>query len=234
MIFIYILVSIILLWIFAPLILGIPITYLTIKQNIKHNIEEYNEDELPAGCKDYFSNQYSELIPLGFSHKSYFKHTNTGIPNHIIYTAIIDNPKIETVAILYNCINLNIQLNYMEFSCKFTDDYTITTHNANIFSIFIYPEHIIMNKIETDNIKELLENHLTTIEELKENRIFKDRSKLDYIYEFEKAQNEIFQYQIENGLMKSCENGMVYRPTFIGAIRMVFQQWILFKHIKIK
>ena len=232
MTFLSILLIVFLFWLLAPLILGIPIVYLTLKQNVKHNINVCDESEIPLKCKIYFSNQYSELPSLGFSHISYFRHKNTGNPPSTIYIGIMVNPEIETRAEVYCLINERMQSCYTEFSCEFKDEYVISTYNAKNPSSLIPPERMIMRRVKIDNLRELLKNHLSAVEELKEKRAYRDMSNFNYIYEFERVNREILNYQEQKGLMKVCENGTAYRPTFIGAIKMTLKQWILFRYLK--
>ncbi len=234
MIFFLIIVSILVFIVFfLPLILGIPLVYFTLRLNNRHEVIPCKEKDLPHSGRDFFSISGKELISLGFSHISYYKHKGvTNSPDAITYTGFFYNPERKVKASLMYAIQGEIKNSHIEVSSKFVDGSHIVTFNSTGSSPFIYPPHIIMRKVKIRNTEELFHNHLMSVETLKGSARSVDVDVTQYAHEVNEEVKEIMSYQIEKGLMKVCDDGVTFGPTFTGAITMVIKEWILCKWLR--
>ncbi|MEW5694262.1 MAG: hypothetical protein AB1765_13325 [Candidatus Hydrogenedentota bacterium] len=142
------------------------------------------------------------------------------------------NPEIHTNAVVYYLMDRKLWEGYIEFFSAFIDGLIIITYNSRLSSSFIYPDHMIMRRVTTNNVEELLQIHLEQVEKFKNEHQFRNMEDYDYIYESKKNVKEVLSYQEQNGLMKSCEACSVYKLTLIGAIKMVFMEWISFRYLR--
>jgi len=235
MIFFIIILSVILfILFFIPLILGIPAVYFTLRLNQRHEIIPYDRKELPHTCMDFFSSCYKDLFSMGFSHISYYKHTGvTNSPDAVTYVGFLYNSKSKVTASVMYAIHGNIRNGYIELASKFRDSSRIVTYNSTSSSSFTYPSHIIMRKVNIKNTEELFHDHLMSVEKLKGSTWLIEPDLRKYMYEANEETREILSYQVEKGLMRVCDDGTTFGPTFTGAFGMVIKEWILFKWFKI-
>jgi len=233
LLFIILLSTILFIVLFLPLILGIPIVYFTLRLNNRHEIIPCEKEALPYTGNDFFSNAVKELRSLGFSHISYYKHKGvTNSPDAITYTGFFYNRERKVKASVMYAVHGEIRSGHIEFSSKFVDGSNICTYNSSGSSPFVYPPHIIMRKVKIKNTEELFQNHLMAVEELKGSAMTVDADVKQYVYESNEEVREIMAYQVEKGLMKVCDDGVTFGPTFTGAITMVIKEWIIFKWLK--
>ncbi len=235
MIFLLIILSVILFIVFfLPLILGIPIVYFTLRLNNRHEIIPCEEKDIPHSGRDFFSTSGKELLSLGFSHISYYKHKGvTNSPDAITYTGFFYNPERKVSASVMHAVHGEIRNSHIELSSKFVDGSHMATYNSTGSSPFIYPPHIIMRKMKIKNTEELFHNHLMAVEKLKGSAMAVEPDIKQYVHKSNEEVREIMSYQVEKGLMKVCDDGITFAPTFTGAVTMVIKEWILCKWLKV-
>lgn len=232
--FLIILSILVFIILFLPLILGIPLVYFTLRLNNRHEIIPCEEKDLPHSGKDFFSTSGKELLSLGFSHISYYKHKGvTNSADAITYTGFFYNPERKVSASVMYAIQGEIKNSHIELSSKFVDGSHVSTYNSTGSSPFIYPPHIIMRKMKIKNTEELFHDHLMAVEKLKGSAMAIDADVRQYAHESNEEVREIMSYQVEKGLMRVCDDGVTVGPTFTGAITMVIKEWILCKWLRL-
>jgi len=84
-----------------------------------------------------------------------------------------------------------------------------------------------MRKVKIKNIDELFQNHLMAVEKLKGSAMAIEPDLKQYIHRTNEEVREIMSYQVEKGIMRVCDDGITFGPTFTGAITMVTKEWII-------
>lgn len=213
--------------------LGIPLVYFTLRINNRHEIIACEEKDLPHTGRDFFASSCKDLLSLGFSHISYYKHKGiTNSPDAITYTAFLYNPERRVKATVMYAIHGEIRNGHIEFSSKFVDGSHIATYNSTGSSPFVYPHHIIMRKVKIKNPEELFHDHLMAVEQLKGSSRLIEPDVKQYVYGTNEELREIVSYQVEKGIMRVCDDGITFGPTFTGAVTMVIKEWLILKWLK--
>ena len=222
-------------WIVAfPLFFGIPVFYLTSRQNGSHQIIPCTDKDIPDSSKIFFSEQDSKLTSLGFIHRGYFKHEQVK-PNSqaLVYTSLYYQPEEHIKAVIILHVIKQIQLSYVEYASQLADDSYLITYNAKNRSAFLYPPHIVIRPVSIRSADELFKNHLAaTDERMAGGSKFKNLNQMEYTNESNRINREILDYQVSQGLMKTLDSGRTYQPTLKGAVIMVFKEWVSFSFLK--
>ncbi len=218
-------------WLFAPLVIGIPIVYFKVRQPASHDIKPAFASDVPQAEAAWANESKSQLEKLGLVQRGIYRHPGTTPQQHYIVVAFSD-PEMVIRGNL-NIICGPITHKYLEFSSVTQDEPPVhlTTYNAEIPGPLVYPENFEMHRHpqiqSTEQLYAQHKKHLTESGRANWATVMPE----SYSQRFNQAIHMILEHQVALGILKRLPDNY-YGFRFAAACRATFCEWITFRHLQ--
>jgi hypothetical protein len=183
-------------------------------------------DSLDPKVRQFLTSRSEEVLRLGFAEPTLVRVVNAA-PNVVSYLVMLINRERGDRAMVTVIVGKGVttlQTSYVEYSTRFESGRVFNTHNAVTLPAFPPAPHA--TRTQTPSVRdpaELYRLHQFVMdrEAAEGPKVMYDTGKaLDYLIEY--AFIKMYDVQVARGWLRYCPDEDAYRPTFLGAYRLVW------------
>lgn len=214
----------------APFVVVPLFVKFAIQMNTEPEVEtfDYVTEKLPGGVHRFFRKMAPRLEALGFESLDPHSTANFTPGSEVFAVPFVHRKRRETVMAIGIVAGEQVHTT-VQFATRFADGQAIVTGDSSELSPFptVFPKYVIRNYPEVTRVEDLYHLHRTIVKDTAPDSPPHMRIETEFggdvaAYLENITLEEVKRY-VQRGFLKTSD-GVVYRPTWIGAFKMGWSQ----------